>query len=295
MTRSHSSTSPEDEGSTTPHEQRRRAIGARLYALRRAAHLTQTALAERLGITQSMVSKLELGSNTPTREVVARLARILQLPGAVEEELLDRLAELAVEVETLRVAHRKGGERSIQERIGQREAATDVLWNFSAHVVQGLLQTPDYTRSMGPLVAPFLEDVDDLVAGRLERQRVLYDRSKSFRFLIHESALRARVAPTAVMRQQLDRILAIATAFPHVEVRVVPHRARLSAWAMTSFSIADDTVRIELQAGTVSIQDPREVAVYRDLFEGLWTVALEGEAMVGLVREIDAWLAGLRE
>jgi transcriptional regulator with XRE-family HTH domain len=277
----------------TPHERRRRAIGARLYELRRAARLTQTALATRLGITQSMVSKLEVGSSTPTPEVIQRIVRVLELPTAVEEELFDHLAELAVEVETLRVLHRRGGERSIQADIGVREAAARVLWNFSAHLIQGLLQTPDYTRAMIPLVAPTLPDVDDLVTGRLERQRVIYDPGKSFRFLLHEAALRARVAPTAVMRQQLDRILVVASAFPHVEIRVLPHSARLSAWAMTPFNLVDDVVRVELQAGTVSIVDARDVAMYRELFERLWECAVSGRAMVALVREVDAWLVGL--
>jgi transcriptional regulator with XRE-family HTH domain len=295
VTRSRSPTSREDDGSITPHERRRRAIGARLLELRRAAGLTQTAFAERLGITQSMVSKLEVGHSTPTGEVVERIVQVLDLPATVHEELLDQLAELSVEVEMLRVIHRRGGERSIQADVGKREATVTVLWNYSAQLVSGLLQTPDYTRSMIPLLAPTLPDVEDLVAGRVERQRVLYERSKSFRFLLHESALRARVAPTIVMRQQLDRILTIASAFPHVEVRVLSHSAVLTAWAITSFSIADDTVGVELQAGTVRVRDPREVAAYRDLFERLWASAVTGEALIALVRDVDAWLATLED
>jgi transcriptional regulator with XRE-family HTH domain len=241
-----------------------------------------------------MVSKLEMGRSTPTTETIERLGAALDLPAAVQEQLQDQLAELTIEVETLRVMHRQGGERSLQAKYAAQEAAASVIWNYQDKVVPGLLQTPDYTRAMVPLVAPSLPDLDDLIRGRAERQHVLYDRSKSFRFLLDEAVLRRRVGPSDVLRGQLDRLTALVTALPHVEIRVLPFSARLSRWTMTSFWIYDEvSVGVELQAGTVSIADSREVATYRDLFEHLWAHALEGEAMVRLIRDVDAWLARL--
>jgi transcriptional regulator with XRE-family HTH domain len=294
VTRPGSSTSGEDAGSLTPSDRRRVAIALRLRELRRTAGLNQAQLAERLGITQSMVSKLEMGRSTPTTDTIERLGAALDLPAAVQEQLQDQLAELTIEVETLRVMHRQGGERSLQAKYAAQEAAASVIWNYQDKVVPGLLQTPDYTRAMVPLVAPSLPDLDDLIRGRAERQHVLYDRSKSFRFLLDEAVLRRRVGPSDVLRGQLDRLTALVTALPHVEIRVLPFSARLSRWTMTSFWIYDEvSVGVELQAGTVSIADSREVATYRDLFEHLWAHALEGEAMVRLIRDVDAWLARL--
>ena len=293
MTRPRSSTSREDDGSLTPSDRQRRTISARLYQLRLTGGLTQLALAERLGVTQSMVSKLERGTTTPTSEMVHRIVQVLGLQPEVRDELLDLIAELAVQVNTLRVMHRRGGERSIQGDIAVRERSAREILDYQDEVVQGLLQVADYTRAMVPLIAPDLPDLNDLVAARAERQRVLYDSSKRFRFLLHESAIRARVAPVPVMRAQIDRLIYLAGAFPHVEIRVLPFAAPLDAWVMTSFGVMDDEVTVELQAGTVSIRDPREVALYRSVFEQLWARSLSGPLLVALLRDVDSWLAGL--
>jgi transcriptional regulator with XRE-family HTH domain len=272
------------------------AIALRLRELRRTAGLNQAQLAERLGITQSMVSKLEVGRSTVTTDTLDRLVAALGLPAPIQEELRDQLAELTIEVETLRVMHRQGGERSMQAKYAAQESAASVIWNYQDKVIPGLLQTPDYTRAMVPLIAPTLPDLDDLVRGRVERQQALYDQTKSFRFLLDEAVLRRRVGSSDVLRGQLDRLTALVAALPHVEIRALPFSARLPRWTMTSFWIYDEaSVGVELQAGTVSIADPREIAAYRDLFEGLWDSALVGAPMLTLLRDVDLWLAGLPE
>lgn len=289
------SSNPEDASSITPSERRRRAIGLRLRQLRQAAGLTQVALAERLGVTQSMLSRLENGDKSATPRMLERIADALYLAPDVREDLAARQAELEIEVDTLRVLLRQGGERSIQGTIRNREADATAIWKYQSQVVPGLLQTPDYMRAMVPLIAPDLPDLDDLVAGRLERQSVLYDRRKDFRFLIDEAALRRRVGPAAVLRGQIDRLLTLSAALPHVQLRVLPFSAALDRWAMTSFSVRDDVAEVEWQVGTMSVRDVHHVDHLRELFGRLWAVAAEGEALRALLRDIDSWLAGLAE
>jgi transcriptional regulator with XRE-family HTH domain len=279
----------------TPYERRRTELGLRLRQLRRAAGLDQAAMAERLGVTQPRVSKIELGVFTPTTGLLERIADALQLSEEERAEIHDQAAELAVEVHSLRVMSRRGGQRSVQAQVGQRETAASKLWIYQAALVPGLLQTPGYVREMIGLVAPSLTDVDALVAGRVERQRVLYDPGKEFRFLVAESALRARVAPVPVLRGQLDRIVALDGALPNVEVRALPLDIRLQGLAMTSFDVMDDQAEVELQAGEVLIRDPREVQTYRERFEALWGQALAGHDLVAFVRGIDERLAGLQD
>ena len=76
---------------------------------------------------------------------------------------------------------------------------------------------------------------------------------------------------------------------------MLPFSARLDAWVMTSFWIDDDEVGVELQAGTIAIREPREVALYRDRFEALWRLGVAGDELVALVREIGRWLDGLSD
>jgi transcriptional regulator with XRE-family HTH domain len=268
----------------------------RLRALRKAAGLSQAELGKRVGLTDRMVSHYEVGRYTPSLDTLDRLAEVLAIPADARAELVDQVAELAVEVRSLRARLRQVGERAVQGDVGAGEQAARVIWVYQSAVVPGLLQTADYMRSMAPLLLPELrDDLDGLVAGRAERQQILYDRTRSLRFLVHESALRARLAPVSVLRGQLDRLVALIRALPHVEVRLLPFTTTLPAWTVTPFDIVDDHVQVELLTSSVALTDPREVDLYRDRFENLWAVAAAGDDVLSLLRDIDAWLAGLAE
>jgi transcriptional regulator with XRE-family HTH domain len=67
----------------------------RLRELRRAAGLDQTAMASRLGVTQSRISKIELGLHTPTAALLERIADALDLTAYTRAEILDQVAELS--------------------------------------------------------------------------------------------------------------------------------------------------------------------------------------------------------
>lgn len=284
----------EEEGRLTPSDRRRIAIGLRLRDLRRRAGLTQIVLAERLGVTQSMVSHLELGRDTPAEAMVERLAGALRLSDEVKAELVDQLADLAVEVNTLRALQRRG-DRWIQQQVGSRERTARTLWTFQPALVPGLLQVADYTAAMLRVMLDDPTGGAELLAGREERQRILYDESRRFRFLLTEAVLRTRVARVSVMRAQLRRLLALAEGFDHIEVGVLPTGAPLRRWAMTGFDVMDDVVSVELQHDEVLIRDPHEVAKYRELFEQLWSSGLDGASATALVRRVDRWLSNLAE
>ncbi|UEM08041.1 helix-turn-helix domain-containing protein (plasmid) [Skermanella rosea] len=66
------------------------AFAARLVALRRAAGLTQVQMAERAGITQSYLSKLERGTLEPSFPTLFALAKALNCPAS---SLLEGVSE----------------------------------------------------------------------------------------------------------------------------------------------------------------------------------------------------------
>lgn len=287
---------PPGEGaaSPTPLEHRRADLARRLRDLRRAAGLDQKALATRLGVTQGRVSQIETARYALTRDTLDRLMDALEVDDASRAELGDMLSVLDTEVLSLRLATRRG-HRANQARVGAAEAAATAIDSYQVMIIPGLLQTAAYARHMLAILLPELSDVEDLIAGRLERQRVLYDDNKRFRFLVYEGALRAQVTPPTVMRGQLDRLLTLSTALHHVELRVLPvGPVPLHGWSLTSFDLVDDEyVWLEHLTGEVITHDPPQVAVYRARFDGLWQSALGGEAMTTLVREIDQIFARL--
>jgi transcriptional regulator with XRE-family HTH domain len=271
----------------TPSE--RRTVGNRLRMLREAAGIRQTEMAARVGISQGRVSKLELESQTPTVELVARYLDALGVSAEVRQDVLDHLAEHRVEIALWRRLHR-AGLRQHQHRYGEMERSATAGREWSEHLVPGLLQTPDYIREMCRVWdVPGLSDVEGIVTGRIERQEVLQDRTKRFSLIFGEVALRTTDVPPEVMREQLDRVL-LAAVMSHVEVGVVPVSAMVPT--PTGFTMMDDqTVLISLATREVQVHELDEVARYLDIFERLRARAVRGEALAELVRDVRRELA----
>lgn len=274
-------------GSSTPSE--RRTVGNRLRVLREAAGIRQTEMAERVGISQGRISRLELESQTPTVDLVTRYLDALGASPEVRQDILDQLAEHRVEVALWRRLHRVGL-REHQHRYGALERSATAVREWSEHLVPGLLQTPDYTRAMCRVwEVPGLTDVEGIVKGRTERQEVLRDLSKRFSLLFGEAALRTSDVPAEVMREQLDRIL-LASVMSHVEVGVVPVSAMVPC--ATGFTLMDDqTVLISLDTRELAIHEAEEVVRYLDIFERLRARAVRGAELAELVRGIASDLA----
>jgi hypothetical protein len=230
---------------------------------------------------------------TPTSETLTRVADALGLSGDARAELLDHLDELQTEYTSLRVRQRRG-QRSAQEDYGALEAAAKEIAVYQLALVPGLLQTAEYARSMLAVLAPNLPDPEGLIAGRLQRQQLLYDPARRLRFLMTEAAVRARVAPASVLRGQVDRILALAVGFDHLEVGVLPTATPVQAYSVTSFDIIGDVVVVELPGADVRLRDQANLARYTETFEGLWRSALRGEELVPFLRAIDRELAAER-
>jgi Zn-dependent peptidase ImmA (M78 family)/DNA-binding XRE family transcriptional regulator len=71
-----------------------RVVGARIRALRRRAHLSQSAFAQHLGMRQGPVCNIELGKNLPSAQVLARIAGVLNV--TLDEILIGRVTDTGV-------------------------------------------------------------------------------------------------------------------------------------------------------------------------------------------------------
>ncbi|MET7391717.1 helix-turn-helix domain-containing protein [Streptomyces sp. NPDC005529] len=59
---------------------RRRIIGEQIRAIRRAAHITQEALAERCGMDRQAINRIEVGHQAAYVDSLIRIARALDVP-----------------------------------------------------------------------------------------------------------------------------------------------------------------------------------------------------------------------
>ncbi len=274
---------------------RQRKLGGLLRRLRKAAGLSGPVLAGRLGVSQSHLSRVELGEAVATAELVDHWSRETGASQADREAVTDLAEAVAAEFVSWREALGSGMVKLQRDAIAAEAAAT-TMTSYVPALVPGLMQTAEYATQLVAGKYPDRDDIAEAVAVRMQRQVILYSRSKVLRWVIGEAGLRWRVGPPEVMAAQLERLAALAIE-PHLDVRVLPFERTAPVWHDHGFTIlADrtdgepDLVNLELLTGTINITDPKEVARYRTAYEQLADLALRGAEAVPLIHRVRAEL-----
>jgi transcriptional regulator with XRE-family HTH domain len=269
----------------------RRELGARLGEIRRDAGLTGRALARLCGWHESKVSRIE---NAVTAPASGDIRSWCEHCGAADQ-VADLVASLRA-VEGMYVEWRR------MERTGLRRAQQAVLplWErtrlfraYSSWLVPGAVQTQQYTRAvLGAIGARrgLPDDVDDAVAARTDRLRLLRERDRLFEILVEEPVLRTTIGGAEVMRGQLSHLIDVAS-WPAVSLGIIPTGIdRDLIWPVEDFWIFDDAlVNVELVSGLLTITRPGELAAYDKAFRDLSAMAVRGAGARALIASaIDA-------
>jgi transcriptional regulator with XRE-family HTH domain len=253
----------------TSFQQARIDLGSQLRALREAAQLSGKDLAERLRWQPSKVSRLENARQSATEDDVVVWAQAVQASPETTDELIRQALALLERHDDWKQRHRSGL-AALQEDIRDLEARTRLFRVFEPNIVPGLLQTAEYSRHVFGKVrrlysAP--EQIDAAVRVRMQRQEILYDRSRTFRFVLPESALRTRLAPADVSRGQLDRLIAVST-LPNVEFGVIPFSAEFPSAPINGFWIYNEgMVGVATMTKDLVLRDPDDIAFYARAFD----------------------------
>ncbi|MGI5272700.1 helix-turn-helix domain-containing protein [Nonomuraea sp. CA-218870] len=263
----------------TSFQQARIDLGVQLRHLRESAHLSGKELAERLRWQPSKVSRLENARQTATEDDVVVWAQAVSAPPETTDELITQAIALVERHDGWKQRHRSGL-AAIQEDLRDLEARTKLFRAFEPGILIGLLQTAEYARNVFGKVkrlysAP--DQIDAAVRVRMQRQEILYDRTRTFRFVVLEAALHTRLAPVDVMRGQLDRLLAVST-LPNVEFGVIPFTQELPANPVHGFWIFNEAM---VAVGTLTkdlvLRDPDDIAFYTRAFDDFAKAAQFGE------------------
>jgi transcriptional regulator with XRE-family HTH domain len=264
-----------------------------LRRLRKSAGMSGPVLSGRLSISQSHLSRIELGEAVATTELVDRWTRETGAGQADLQAAADLAEAVAAEFVSWREALASGLAK-LQRDALTAEAAAMTRIAYVPALIPGLMQTAEYATHLVAADNPDHDDVDEAVAVRMQRQVILYSRAKTLRWVIGEAGLRWRVGPPEVMAAQLDRLAALAVE-PHLDVRVLPFERTAPVWHDHGFTIlADrtdgepDLVNLELLTGTINITDPKEVAQYRAAYERLADLALRGAEALPLIQQVRA-------
>ncbi|MFD3824169.1 helix-turn-helix domain-containing protein [Streptomyces sp. NPDC058625] len=262
-------------------------LASMLRDLRKRAGLSGVRLAARCNMSQSKVSRIENGKVRPSLVDVEQILRALDAPPHIVAEI-SALARMAnTEWRNLRELRRKGISTR-QAELKALEASSTHMRYFLLSMVTGLLATPEYVRAS---LAHSPADTSKAVAGKLERQAILYDASKRFTFILTEQAMRWPVVSPLALAEQMDRIASL-TYLPNVRIGVVPLGIHASRNPLNTFTIYDASlVTIETSAGSLVLRDGRDVQSYLDEFAAYEEVAIcDGEAR----ERITEWSAACR-
>ncbi|KAK1181239.1 helix-turn-helix transcriptional regulator [Streptomyces sp. NBS 14/10] len=115
------------------------------------------------------------------------------------------------------------------------EAGARAIRTYQAQTIYGLLQTEDYARAV--MCTSRHEDLDAMVAARMERQRILQrPEAPKIWAVLDEAVLRRRPEDDEAMRVQLQRLLDYRYD-PKMVIQILPFRAGFPASLDGSFNL----------------------------------------------------------
>ncbi|MFE6845159.1 helix-turn-helix transcriptional regulator [Streptomyces sp. NPDC057686] len=194
--------------------------GYELRRLREQAGLKQTQLGDIIYCTGSLIGQVECTKRVPTRDFSERVDAALGTDGH-----FSRLVGLVL--------------RSILptwfQAYAEMEARATYISTFQSQLVYGLLQTEAYAKALLAVENP--DRVDEIVAARLERQRILAREIPPVLLVVLDEALLHRnVGGREVMREQMAHLLTFVDR-PWIQIQVLPFSTGEHSGMMGSFTL----------------------------------------------------------
>ncbi|WP_329100769.1 helix-turn-helix domain-containing protein [Streptomyces sp. NBC_01439] len=250
-----------------------RELADKLRELRKRSGLSGVRVAARCNMSQSKISRIENGKVRPSLVDVEQILRAIDAPADLLAEI-SALARMAnTDWQDARSLRRKGLDKKQFELAGLERASSDFRF-FLLSMITGLLFTPEYIRAS---LSHIPGDDSKAVAKKLERQEVLYDRSKRFTFILTEQAVRWPLVPPDVLAVQIDRLISL-THLPNLRLGVIPLGSRTAPAPLNTFTVYDDRIAtVEVSTGVLLLRDLRDVRAHLQEFAAYEELALFGD------------------
>ncbi|MDX2595286.1 helix-turn-helix transcriptional regulator [Streptomyces sp. WI03-4A] len=265
-------------------QERMKALGMRLRGLRAEAGLTGALLAQRAGVGQPTVSKVENGRMVPSFDVLDRLSRALGLDDSSAGEVRDLLVAIEAAADAGLVPDDGGVAGAV---LDDAVRSARLVRSFQCVVLPAMLQSAEYARHVfqsAPNSTP--ETVGRAVAARVERQSVLYEPGRESVFVLTEAVLRTWPGTPTLMLAQLDRLLAVES-LSSVRLGVIPWRRAVPVLPRLGFTLCDrQAVVIEAFTGEQMLTDVADVAAYEETFDQFERAAVFGDDVRGLLLRV---------
>jgi hypothetical protein len=260
---------------------RRRRLGQELRRLRELKGMTAEEVAERLLVSQSKISRLDVRDLCGVYEVE-------------DHRIVDSLMQMAKDSRQQGWWH-SFGDIPYSVYIGLETDAAS-LRVYDPQVVPGLLQTRQYAEALiaGALPETAAVDIEKRVQVRLRRQERITAPENPLRLwtVMDEAALRRVVGNRSLMRDQLEHLVE-ESQLPHVTVQVIPfdmgaHPGLNGQYAILEFPDAADSsvVYIEGVTSDLYLEKANDVQKYSVMYEHLRAQALNPDQSRQFIADI---------
>ncbi|MFJ8856992.1 helix-turn-helix domain-containing protein [Streptomyces sp. NPDC102451] len=217
--------------------------GWELRRQREAHGLKQGQLGEIIFCTGSLIGQIETTKKVPTRDFSERLDAALGTDG-----VFSRLIGLVLRSQL----------PTWFQPYAEMEARATYISTYQAQLVYGLLQTEEYARAV--LATGMPDDLEGLLAARMERQRILERKQPPLAWaILDEAVLRRLVGGHEVMRAQLRRLLEFSRN-RWMQIQVLPFTAGEHASMEGSFT-------------TMRFDDDPDIIYTEDIISGHMTAS----------------------
>ncbi|MEV6164281.1 helix-turn-helix transcriptional regulator [Streptomyces sp. NPDC052052] len=194
--------------------------GWELRRQREAHNLKQGQLGDIIFCTGSLIGQIETTKKLPTRDFSERVDAALGTDG-----MFSRLIGLVLRSQL----------PTWFQPYAEMESCAAYISTYQAQLVYGLLQTEEYARAV--LATGMPDDLEGLVAARMERQRILErERPPLAWTVLDEAVLHRPIGGHGVMRRQLQRLLDF-TGQRWMQIQVLPFSAGEHASLAGSFNL----------------------------------------------------------
>jgi transcriptional regulator with XRE-family HTH domain len=253
-------------------------FAAELRAQREQAGLSRDELAARLNYSASLISMIESGHRSPSRDFAVRCDEAFGAPGTFAR-LERRLRDMPF----------SSGFRPFQPYENQAL----VLRLFEHSLIPGLLQTGAYAQAVLETHPNTAADVvEERVAARMARQQIL-DRDDPppplLWVLLDQTVLTREIGGPKIMHDQLGHLGEMARR-PNITVQVIPgagaHPGLLGAFAIAELAGLTPIVYLETAHDGQTLEDAEVGAAMALRFDALRTEALTGSASLSLIEKL---------
>ena len=252
-------------------------FGRQLKRFRTRAGLERPDLGSATGYSPSTIAAYEQGRRVPPPAFIDRADEVLDAGGV--------LTEMKDEVQRAQYP-------AFFRDAAKLEAEAVELLMYDTHVVNGLLQTEEYTRALLGMRRPVLdvETVEHRVAARLGRQEIFVrNPAPLLGFVVEESVLRRPLGGRGVLRGQLEHLLAVG-ARRNVEIQVMPldredHVGVDGGFTLLARKGGEHVSYMEVQGRSILVTDRGQVQALASRFGILRAQALSPRESMTLIEK----------